>query len=330
MWSSLLDTNIVQYSECNIIECFNAVKLNKSVISYINRCDIDLDFSKTEYDENTKEKLFDSVIICNDIDNSRYKEILVSLKFIYDNFDIAKISDDKITILIDTDIIRMTVDNLKFMRENYLNQNFYFIRKNIEKYIDIMDDALFSQEELLEILIWDISDELKIRLLEFTNEAISIIGKNYSPAVCLHILNNNFTESDLPNLFSSFERWNDSIQAKIFDYAVRNMVSITINPNFVSAKLKNNLFHSGRVSRDEKIDLLIAIMPDISEDSIKDILTLLNLTNYLQIFDIHHRSKFEVNDENGKLLFAFKENNLIDNYLESPKKKGYYQIKKSQ
>ena len=120
------------------MDCFNTVKLNKSVISYINRCDIDLDFLKKEYDEDIKEKLFDSVIICNDINNSKYKQILVSLKFTYDNFDIVEISDEKITILIDAGIIRMTVGNLKFMRENYLNWAGYFIRKNIDTYIGII------------------------------------------------------------------------------------------------------------------------------------------------------------------------------------------------
>ena len=325
LWSSLLDADIVQYSECNIMDCFNAVKLNESVISYINRCNIDLDFSKTEYDEETKERLFDSVIICNDIDNSKYKQILVSLKFHYNNFDITDIPNDKIVILINTNIIRMTANNLEFMRETYPDQNSHFIRKNIEKYVEIMDDALLSREELLEILTWDISDELKVRLLELTAEEISIIGKNYSLPVCLHILDNNFTESDLPNLFSSFEQWDNSVQAKIFDYAVSNIVSIIDDSNSVSEKLKNNLFHSDRVSRDSKIDLLIAIMPDISEDSIKDILTLLNLTDYLKIFDIHSRPKYEINDENEKLLFAFKENNLIDSYEES-EREGYYKI----
>lgn len=221
LWSSLLDADIVQYSEYNIMDCFNTVKLNESVISYINRYDIDLDFSKTEYDEDAKEKLFDSVVICNGIDNSKYRQILVSLKFSYDAFDIADISDDKITILIDTNIIRMTDDNLKYIRENYHNQIFYYIRKSIEKYIDIVDETLFSREELLEILTWDISDKLKIRLLELSDEEISIIGKNYSPAVCLHILNNNFAKSDLPDLFSSFEQWDNFVREKIFDYAVR-------------------------------------------------------------------------------------------------------------
>lgn len=326
LWSSLLNTDIVQYSECNIMDCFNAINLNESVISYINRFDIDLDFSKTEYDEETKEKLFDSVVICNNLDNTKYKQILVSLKFIYDNFDIVEVSDDKIAILIDTDIIRMTADNLKFMRENYPNRKDYFIGKNIEEYVKIMDGTLFSQEELLEILTWNISDELKIGLLEFTDEEISIIGKNYSPTVCLHILSNNFVESDLPDLFSSFEQWDSSVQTKIFDYAVRYIVNIIDDPNSAYTELKNRLLHSERVNRDEKINLFIAMMPSLCENSIKEFLTLLNLTDYLKIFDTRSRPKFEINDENEKLLAAFKEANMIDNYEESPEKEGYYKI----
>lgn len=326
LWSSLLDADIVQYSEYNIMDSFNAVELNESVIGYINRCDIDLDFSKTEYDEDAKEKLFDSVVICNGIDNSKYRKILVSLKFSYDAFDIPEISDDKITILIDTNIIRMTADNLKYMRENYHNQTFYYIRKSIEKYIDIVDETLFSREELLEILTWDISDKLKNSLLELSDEEISIIGKNYSPAVCLHILNNNFAKPDLPDLFSSFEQWDNFVREKIFDYAVRYIASIIDDPNSVSQKLINNLLHSERVNRDEKINLFIAIILILREDSIKGILTLLNLTDYLKIFDARSRPKFEINDENEKLLTAFKESNLIDNYEKSPEKEGYYKI----
>ncbi len=326
LWSSLLDADIVQYSEYNIMDCFNAVKLNESVIGYINRCEIDLDFSKTEYDEYAKEKLFDSVVICNDIDNSKYRQILVSLDFSYDTFDIAEISDDKITILIDTNIIIMTADNLKFMRENYPNQTFYYIRKSIEKYIDIVDETLFSQEELLEILTWDISDKLKIRLLELSDGEISIIGKNYSPAICLHILENNFAESDLLNLFSTFEQWDNSVQAKIYDYAVRYIANIIDDPNSASTELKNSLLHSERLNRDERIDIFIAMMPGLSENSIKEFLTSFNLTHYLKIFDTRSRPKFEINDENEKLLVAFKKAGMIDNYEESSEKEGYYKI----
>ncbi len=223
LWTSLLDADIVEYSECNIMDCFESLKLSESVVSYINRCDSNLDFSKMEYDEDMKKSLFESVIISHEISNLKYKQILMSLKYDYDNFDIAGISGDKIIILIDVDIIKMTVDNLKFMRENYIDQKFYYIHKNIDEYIDIMHETLFSKEELLEILTWNISDELKMRLLRFTDDEISIIGKGYSSAICLYILENNFEDTDLPELCSSFDQWDESIQAKIFDLALNNI-----------------------------------------------------------------------------------------------------------
>ena len=325
LWSLLLDADIVEYSESNIMDCFNAVKLNESVIAYINRCNIDLDFSKVEYDENTKDKLFGCVIVCESIENSKYEQILVSLDFYYDDFDITEISDDKIAILIGNNIIRVTSKNLEFLRENYPDQNYNFIFKNIEQYVDIMNDDLFSQDELLEILTWNISDELKIKLLEFSNDEISVVGKDYSSAICLYILKNNLMESDLMVLFSSFENWVDSIQIKIFDYAVQYIESVIDNPKSVSEKLKNDLIRSDRLSRDLKVDLLISMMPDLDESLIKEILTLLDLTDYLKIFDTRSRPKFEINDENEKLLTAFKENKLIASY-ENSEKEGYYKI----
>ncbi len=82
----------------------------------------------------------------------------------------------------------------------------------------------------------------------------------------------------------------------------------------MSQKLINNLLHSERVNRDEKkIDLFIAIIPALCEGKYKGILTLLNLTDYLKIFDTRSRPKFEINDENEKLLTVFKESNLIHN-----------------
>ena len=326
LWSSLLDADIVCFSEGNIMDCFNTMQLNESVVSYINNCDIDLDFSRYECDEDTRMKLFNSIVSCNDIENAKYRQILASFNFYSQAFNISGISNDKVTILIDTNIIIMTEDALKFMRENYPSQTLYFIYKNIEKYVDIVNETLFSQEELLEILTWDIDDELKIRLLILSRENISIIGKNYSPSVCLHILNNCFAESDLPDLFSSFEYWDISIQAKIFDFAVGNIAKIINAPNSVSEKLKDNLLRSEKVKRDERIDLFIALMPDLSVVRIKEVLVLFNLTDYLKILETRSRPKFEINDENEKLLAAFKAKKLIYAYEKCPERDGYYKV----
>ena len=189
-----------------------------------------------------------------------------------------------------------------------------------------MNEALFSQEELLEILTWDIGDELKIRLLNLSREDISIIGKNYSPSVCLYILNNCFEESDLSDLFSSFEHWDISIKAKIFDFAIRNIAKIINAPNSVSEKLKDNLLRSEKVERNEKIDLFIALMPELCVARIKEVLVLFNLTDYLKILETRSRPKFEINDENEKLLAAFKAKKLIYAYEKCPEREGYYKV----
>lgn len=236
LWTALLNADKVQYSESNLINCFNTLELAENVISYINSCNIDLDFSKSEYDD-SKEKLFESIITCNDIEDSKYKQILLSLGLPYRNLRSVEISDDKITILIDTNIIHMTENNLKFVRLNYHEQLYHFIRANIEEYIEIMTWNLLEQEELLEILNWDISDEQKIKLLELTDSEISIINKNYSNPVTIHILKKNFDESDLPKLFSSYENWDNSIKDIISNYAAKDIENIIDNLSDISKEL---------------------------------------------------------------------------------------------
>ena len=328
LWTPLLNTDKVQYSESNLMDCFNTLGLTSTVISYINRCNIDLDFSKYECHEGSKAQLFDSISVCNDVDNSKYKQIMLSLGFKYNNPHCVDISADKLNILIDTKIIQMTEDNLKFIRLNYHEQLFHFISANIGEYIEIMTDRLLEQEELLEILNWDISDEQKIKLLELTDSEISIINKNYSVAVALYILKNNHDDSDLPKLFSSYEDWDDSIKDIISNYAANYIDSIIDDSSGVSKKLIFDLFNSNKIIRDDKINLFISIMPTLNIERIKETFNILDLKNYLKIFESHSRPRFKINDENEKLLLALKENNLIDDYYETSKMEGYYKISK--
>lgn len=326
LWNSLLNEDIVQYSEDNVMSCFAELKLSKTVISYINRFDSDLDFSKNKYDENIKENFFDSIVICEDVNDLKYKQILTSLNFKYNKFNIDNISESKLNILVDEQIVKMTVENLKFIRTKYSSCKFRFIFKNIVKYIEIMTEDLFLQEELLEILTWDISDELKIKLLKFSDEEISIVGMQYTIPVYLYILSYNFSKSDLTELFQSYDKWDVSIQAKIFEVAEKNISSIIAAPSSVSNKLLDSLFHSTALSRNEKIDLLIALLPKLPHNYLKEILLLLDLDDYVSLFNNRSRPKIKVNEENKKLLTAFKEANLIENFNVNPDNTEYYKV----
>ena len=326
LWSSLLDSGIIKYSEQNIIDYYNVLKLDKSVIAFINKGKNTLNFSKGNYDDDIKKVLFSDVVKCDSINDSKYKQILTTLRCSYTSFSIENISFTKMNILIDAGIIEMTVDNLKFLRENYPEHKYLFIKKNIEKYIEIMSDELFSQEELLKILDWNISDEVKISLLKFSNESITVVNKNYSTPVCVYILDNNLEHSDLMSLFSSFEQWQDPVQDKIFDYAIDNIASIINNADDVSKRLLDELFCAEQLGKDAKINLLIALMPTANGNRIKEILVLLKLDSYIKIFDARTKPQFEISNESEKLLEAFRENGFIQDYMESSKNEGYYTI----
>lgn len=329
LWKPLLNNSIAMCSEENIMEYFCAIKsLDKIIIDFINSCRTVLDFSEvlSAYGDEKAEELFDAVTICNSLENQKYKQILVSLGFTYEDFDVPNITDEKLVILIDENIIKMNPKTLDFIRKNYGIQVFYFIQKHLGEYTEMMTTDLFSAEELMEILSWNIADEIKIGLLKFTDEAISVIGKNYTPAVCLYILDNNFMEENLIALCSSFDDWNDSVQNIIFNLSIKYITDIIDSPKDVSENLKQKLIHSDNLSIDTKIELFIAMLPTLNEELIKDNLSLLGLTSYLKLFDSRSRPKFEINTTNKSLLAAFKENNWIYDYEENPDKDGYYKI----
>lgn len=77
----------------------------------------------------------------------------------------------------------------------------------------------------------------------------------------------------------------------------------------------------------ENVDADVIVFEDMDRfNANKIFLALLDLTDYIRIFDTRSRPKFEINDESEKLLTAFKEKGLIYNYEESQDKEGYYKI----
>lgn len=68
------------------------------------------------------------------------------------------------------------------------------------------------------------------------------------------------------------------------------------------------------------------MMPALSKECIKEYIVLLDLRDYNKIFDFRSRPKFQISEENEKLLTAFKKRGLIENFEESLDREGYYKI----
>ena len=331
LWGILLDNDTVGYSEENIFAYFEKQKgavIDHTLVSFINRHEMILDFSDYNCTEESKKHMFTKFISCNDIENTRYEKLLSSFKLELKEFSILEISAEKIDILIKIPIILMTKENLVFMREEYPDYVLSFINVNINQYADIMDDGIFSLQELLEVLKWQVSDEIKIQLLSFTNQEISIINKHYSNRVCMYILENNFAESDLSELLHSYNNWDKEMQAKIDGLALTHIFDIIEDSSNVSSQLKNNLLHSRELDIESRIDLLVAMLPDLDEEYVKPELVELGLGDYIKIFDNRSRPRFAIDSISEKILEAFKKKRWIQNYEEDGKKTGFYKITK--
>lgn len=332
LWEALLNQKVAKYSIETIMAYFgnNDDVLDDTLINYINDDDTALNFSTIEenYTEEEVYPLFGAVIVCNELLNNKYQEIITALGYPLENFDMENISDEKLKILIDANIIHMTAESLEFIREHYTNQNLYFIEKNIDEYADIMTFDMFDFDELLQILTWNIDDDIKLKLLEFTNNQISVIDKNYAIAVTTYILNNNLNTSDRPALYESYVDWPPKIQDIIIDLAMKQLASIIQAPGSISVKLLKDILNATKLNRDQKINLFVSTISKYDIDESKEILNLLDLAEYIKLFEPRSRPRFEVNPVNEKLLRAFMDAKIIQNFEEDQNKQGCYKVTK--
>lgn len=328
LWSLLLDNHLIKYLEDNIIEYFRNKSLDTTLVAFINSGEYKLDFSemKSNYGDDKAEEFFDASIVCNELSNQKYREIVISLGFVYNNFDVDGIADEKICIIVDECIVPMNTNTLMFIREHYLNQVLYYIKKNINEYVDIMNNETFILDEVIEILSWDIFDDIKIRLLGFTNESLSILNKGYSTSVNAYILKNNLELGDLPSLFTTYIEWDRTIQQEIYSLAVNNLVNIISNPQTISEGLVKELFASDQLNDSQKVDLFAALLPNLNRSLCIEYLDLLDLKEYRKLFEPRSRPRFEVNAINEILLTIFKNRGWIYDFQEEQEMTGYYKI----
>ena len=331
IWAALLDTDILIRSEQNVLDYF-CVKGNLDVglISFINSAKHLLNFfsANISLTEDHRSSLFNETIVCNEILDAQYASILKSLRRSYEAFAIPNIQEAKVSILICDNIIRMNPDTLKYMRNEYPSVIPFFIKKNIDEYEQMMSSDLFVQSELLEILSWNISDAIKLKLLKFSDDEISIIGKNYSTQVCVYILTHNLEQEDMGVLYKSYSEQQAEIQKIILENAMVNIREIILNPNVAATSLKEEILINSNLAFEKRLKLFVAMLPYIGQDEACKYLSALNLHEYVRIFDSHSKPKFEISQQSESILDAFKQKGWIFEYVEDETRPSYYRIRR--
>ena len=330
VWDKMLESSTLQVTEENIMDYFLSVgTIDPNLMAFINRSSKRLDYTqKDQYTNDERERLFDAVVCNNDIENTRYIDILTSLHFAYDVFDVQSISNDKVKLLIDHQIIKMNVETLAFMRKHYADVVFYFIEKYAQEYASIMNSKIFSHEELLVILDWSIEDDIKLSLLDHANESISIVGKHYSLPVRIYILQNNLDVADVDGLFREYSTLETEIKQFAFKYAVANIKMLIEKASRIDVELAKAVLECETVDYDDKVDLLLALLPVIDKPFASKYLSDLELDEFIKIFDSRLRPRYTVNPMSTKILNAFQKKGWIFEYPKDEEKPEYYTIRR--
>lgn len=321
LWNIFFSNNKVDYSPENIITYFKEFQLDKILINFINQNDNKISFKNFIFDDEEVEKeFFINILKCYEIKNNNYNNILSSLKNNNEEIDFPRdIPEAKISSLINSKIIKMIIKNLKLFREYYENSLDYFIKLNIDDYIQIIEDNnnLFLQNELLTILSdKSIKDENKLKLLKFSEDKIDIYNKNYSDSVIDFILNNN--HYNIVELIENFSNFNTSIKEKIYKLVKENIDDFYNNLEFSDFELIKTFLIDKEIDIDEKLKILINILDNRRDiNSIEDFykyLELMNLEEYKNITKKNLTLQIPINDFNRNLLQKLKYKDFIEDF----------------
>lgn len=333
LWTELLEEGVIVYSDQNLVDYWmNSKSFDTALVNFINNSGQDISVKSIEsQDKDLPSKMFNQIVETTQIDNVHYIQMLKSLNRYYGRgFGFEDIPDEKMKLLFDYDIIRMTEDNLKDIRKNYPSVLYYFIRINFEEYLEILTVQLLVHEEVLEILTWEVTNEAKLALLKLSKAPISIINKDYTEEITAYILQNRLEPKDIPVLYANYPSNIGEVQSFVVSYAEKQIDSIISGNVEANERLKIRLLASENIDLGKKYKLLLAMLPYISKNNCKLCFDAIGLTEFSKIFETYAKPKIQKTENNQKILDAMIARGWLYDYRESPQDSNFYMIRRKE
>lgn len=333
LWGEIINAEMLQPSENNILIYWLKFGSVDSMLTYYINCfdkHIDMGATVEACEKSQRVKLFEQVVESKDVQNDKYIQILASMNLSYQtNFGIKGVPDDKMRLLIERGIIWMTVESLKSIRANYSNVQYFFIEQNFEEYIKLMTPQLVVHEEVLEILLWQVSEEAKISLLKHAKTPISVVAKPYSTTIALYILENRLDVNDLPGLYTSYPKLDQKIRMFVVAYAASKVETVITGTIGSSDQLKLDLLASEKVIESNKYKLLLSMLPKVNKVIAQTCFSRMGLTEFSKIFDTHSRPKIPKTTQNQQILKVLQEREWIYDFPDYQYDDNYYTVRRN-
>lgn len=304
------------------------------IIKYVN------DFPETEIyfgqnevqeyrdkNEDRISSLFKLFCRCNELSDAKYRSLTKGLHRVWKQVAPSDIPVDKMDILIEENIIKMTKEVLPGMREKYPNHVKKYILHNVDEYVnDVVDGNNFKMSECMMLLGESIADEYKMKILEYTPESISVQNSRYSEQLVLYILKNNYDERDFTHIITH-EYQNKDLQQYIIEIAENEIDEIVDNEYVISKMLCCHLLKKSTdvLTVGQKKSIFAQHMKYFTMDEVFNIMLELEMDEYRPLFD--KKNPLVTQSEiNRKLLTSLNHSGLIGVFKESESDPGYYRV----
>ncbi|BAL82801.1 hypothetical protein SELR_10930 [Selenomonas ruminantium subsp. lactilytica TAM6421] len=326
LWRALLQYDVVKYSLGNIFSFFVEMPSESRIdlYGYLNEHSNEVlsggwnDEFKT-LNEERQSDMFDAVVIANQLDNNVYRFILQNMGDSYEEFDVKDIEEEKVNILIELNIIPMTDETLKFMRQEYPSTVINLICNNVRRYCEYISKNIICVKEILDVIEENVTVEDKLELLSLVpNEKISIRDKGYEDEIIKYIVKNNFDENDIEQLIRDYKKASSDFKRIIIDkfaecteYLLENEIKV---PYDVCSQLLS------RINGEAKWKIFINSLPIISPYNCIKCLDLFesndDVENLKRIF-IGKRPRFENKKYIKDILTVFDKKGWVSSISES-------------
>ena len=337
LWTHLLSGDVAINNATNILHYFVlSDKIDDTLCDFINRGTKPISFTKEsiikQCDEKKASKFFYAVVQCKNLSVEKYKMILEKFGLVFPRFVYPDISPVKMEILLSQKKIEMNKENLLFLREHYSKHPDLlksFILSDSAKYADFIDKDTFKEEELLWILPeGSVDDAVKIKLLPFTKNPISVLNSSYSSALVGYLLKHNTKTDDLPVLAQKFNSYQDeNVQSEIKHHCLVNLSKLIEKKTPFCFDLLTLLLTDtdNSISQDDKTTILANSLKGLASEQIKSSLETIGMDQLASIFD-GSRPKISREASTEKLLEALEECGWVSSYKPDKTDEEFYQV----
>ncbi|MDY0277820.1 MAG: hypothetical protein RBQ97_07025 [Acholeplasma sp.] len=329
LWEELFKNNLVGYSSGNILNYYFSYSglMDPTITKYLNMNPNEIQFEYETVKENFGEdtlKFFMDVIKNNELTSPKYEMILRGFKQTISDFNKNGINEDKFEVLIKLQIIGMTKDNIKFVRDNHPELSILFISENIQDYIDCLDEGIIIKEEILDLLDEDdIPDEYKINLVEMFPENISLEDSNYNENLELYIIANKFDSNDLYYLLNNYDNSSLELKQAIEEICIINVEAIIANEYKIPYKLLLQIMENINIDDSYKKIIISNSINALNGMEVKKLMSIAKFYDFESLFE-KKRPKIEITSENHLLLTSFKDKEWITKFEEDSNNPEYY------